>query len=241
MQLGLWLRDHERHGISCSLLKNVKRKEGSPMIETNVATVAAAVLAELAVPPTSWRQPVLTGLFGLPDAGKTTVAQWIAERHPLVLLSTDALRLRYHLPSGPATLAVMEQVARHLLAGCASVIFDGIHQGRRDRQALRALGAQCGAQTTFVYVTAPAATLALRLQARRDNPEQTAAEGKFVISPEHFARIAAFLEPPTDGEDVLRVDTEESPLQGQLTALDRQLRALRGDATMHNDETGVWR
>jgi predicted kinase len=195
------------------------------------ADVVAALLAELPLPPAQWRPPVLIGLFGLPGAGKTTVTQWLARRHPLVLLSTDALRLRYGLPSGPATLAVMEHVAHGLFARGASVVFDGIHLGRKQRLSFRDLGRQCGAVTWLLYVTAPPAVIEARLQARLAAPEQTVAEGKFVITPEHFVRIAAYLEPPTDDEDVLRVDTATGSLDAPLAPLDAQLRAWWEGAT----------
>ncbi len=54
-------------------------------------------------------------------------------------------------------------------------------------------------------------------------PEQTAAEGKFVITREKFARIEALLEPPGREEGVTIVDTTA----GTVGAIDGRPAALR--------------
>lgn len=79
------------------------------------AAIVRAIVERHAAALVPWRAPLLIGLFGLPGAGKTTVARWLAARYPLVVLATDALRLRHGLPSGPATIDAMYEVAAALL------------------------------------------------------------------------------------------------------------------------------
>lgn len=203
----------------------MESREVTPIPMTD-ATIAARILADVTLPSRSWRAPVLIALFGLPGTGKTWTARALASRYPLVTLSTDALRLRHGLPSGPATLAVMYEVTGALLTRKVGVLFDGIHLGRRDRDAVRQFARRHGAQAGLVYTTADRVTIEERLEARRRRPEQTTGEGKFVIAPEHFASIAAYLEPPTADEAVWRVDTSRGTAERQLAAVGAWLTPL---------------
>ncbi len=65
-------------------------------------TKPEAILADLSLPSRCWQEPMLIGIFGLSCTGQTEVEHYLAAQHPLVVLSTDALRLHYHFPSGPA-------------------------------------------------------------------------------------------------------------------------------------------
>jgi predicted kinase len=181
------------------------------------------ILSELAIPPQRWFEPVLIGIFGVPGAGKTEVARYLAHHHPILVLSTDALRLRYGLESGLVTRRVMDQVAAQLLPQQVSIVFDGIHLAYKDRQAVRQLAAAYQADIHLIYVVADPEIIEQRLQARIQRAEQVAAEGKFVITPEHFSRIVNYLEPPMSDEPVVRVDTSRHDLDEQLGPLNRQL------------------
>lgn len=81
----------------------------------NIACLASQILADLTLPCQRWVQPVLIGLFGVPGTGKTAVADHLVQHHPLLILSTDALRLRYGLESGLLTRQVMDLLALQLL------------------------------------------------------------------------------------------------------------------------------
>lgn len=80
------------------------------------ATVAR-VVADLASPPIAWHRPVLVAITGLPGTGKTELATCLAAHFPLIVLSTDAIRRAYGLPSGPSAHGIMYAVAAALLKG----------------------------------------------------------------------------------------------------------------------------
>jgi predicted kinase len=147
-----------------------------------VSDTVLKVLADLALPPGAWRRPLLIAITGLPCTGKTAIATYLAAHFPLTVLSTDAIRRIYGLPSGPSAHAVMYEVAAFLLRDNAGVIFDGIHLARRNRDEARAFARRHGAQVEMIYTTATEAVIAPRLQARRAAPAETAAAGKFVIA-----------------------------------------------------------
>jgi predicted kinase len=189
----------------------------------DLALSTARVISELVIPPARWFTPALIALFGVPGAGKTEVAHYLAYHHPLLVLSTDALRLRYSFESGLITRYVMDQVAAQLLPQRISLVFDGIHLSRKDRQAVQELALAHQAEVYLIYVVANADVIEQRLQARMQTPEQVAAEGKFVVTPEHFARIVSYLEPPTPDEAVFVVDTSHDTLDNQLDQLNQQL------------------
>lgn len=183
------------------------------------ASIVDAIIEQLEASLVYCRAPLLIGTFGLPGSGKTAVAHWLAARYPLIVLSTDTIRLHYDLPSGPATVDAMYEVAATLLPRNAGIIFDGIHMRRSDRTRLQAFATHYSVHSALLYVTADREIIDARLAARQRNTERTRAEGKFVITQPHFARIASWLEVPTEQEDVWRIDTTDSLAEEQLTGL----------------------
>jgi predicted kinase len=189
------------------------------------SAVADRVLADVQLPGIAWASPVLIGIFGLPGAGKTEVARLLGTRFPLVVLSTDTIRLRYGLTSGPEAIEVMYDTAAILLANGASVVFDGIHLRASDRTKVRNFAKRHGAEPALVYTTATASIIEQRLRERERFPEETREQNKYVISDSHFSRIAAYLEPPGSHEDVWVVDTSAGDAESQLTSLKNWLRS----------------
>ena len=184
------------------------------------------VLASLARPSGAWRQPPLIAITGLPCTGKTEIATSLAAHLPLVVLSTDALRRTYGLPSGPSTHAVMYKVAAMLLDDNVGMILDGIHLGRRHRDEARDFARRHGAQCYLLYTTANEVVIEQRLRARRVAPAETAAAGKFVMAPDHFERVRQFLEVPTPDEAVWAIDTSAEPVADLVAPLQQSLGAL---------------
>jgi predicted kinase len=191
-----------------------------------VSDTVLKVLADLALPPGAWRRPFLIAITGLPCTGKTAIATYLAAHFPVTVLSTDAIRRTYGLPSGPSAHAVMYEAAAFLLRDNAGVIFDGIHLARRNRDEARAFARRHGAQVEMIYTTATEAVIAQRLQARRAAPAETAAAGKFVITPDHFEQIRHYLEVPTADEAVWTVDTSEHKTGELLAPLQERLGIL---------------
>lgn len=185
--------------------------------------VAERLISQLDVPDNCWRCPVLIAIFGLPCTGKTELARYLSSRLPLVTLSTDAIRLRFGLSSGPSTHAIVYEAASMLLPRMVGIVWDGIHLGRRNRVQIREFAMRYGAHVELIYTIASDHVIRQRLEARIAAPEQTTAEGKYVITPEHFEQIARFLEAPGPDEEVHVIDTASGGIDQQLGPLVHQL------------------
>ncbi len=140
--------------------------------------IVDAIAGALPALSDQWSKPFLIGILGLPGTGKTEVTRWWSLHYPLVVLPTDALRLRYQLRSGPATHEVMYGVAAKLLPLNTGLIFDGMHMGRIDRTQLRQFAEHHGGQTLLVHTVASPEVIAARLEARRKDEQKTISEGK---------------------------------------------------------------
>jgi predicted kinase len=191
------------------------------------APLADRLLPDLPTHVGRWRSPVLVAFWGLPGTGKSALAEALAERLPLTLLSTDALRLRHGLPSGPATHELIYALAAPLLHSRGGVLWDGIHPTRAHRAAVRAFAERHGAHPELVQTVASDATIRECLAARAAAPAETTAEGKFVITPEKLAQLAAWHEPPGPDEPAgLVVDTTERTPAALLAPLIARLEPL---------------
>jgi predicted kinase len=188
--------------------------------------VASALIATVPRHAGCWRRPVLVALTGLPGSGKTELARYLAQHFPLTNLSTDAIRLQFGLTSGPATHAVISEVAAALLPHRGGVLWDGIHPTRKHRDEVREFAARLGAHVEVVYAVADDALIRERLRARAAAPDEAARDGKFVITPEHFERIAAWAESPARDESVRLVDTTAARPGEGVAELETRLRSL---------------
>lgn len=182
-------------------------------------SLARTIICDLSISAIAWSKPILIGIFGLPCSGKTEVAAWLGARFPFVILSTDAIRLTYDLPSGPATHDVMYAIVDELLPHNLGLIFDGIHTSRSDRERLRQFAAKHDAECELIFTKADLSTIQQRLEDRANDPDATTAQMKYVIIPEHFARIASYLELPDDSETFWCVDTSSNSIANQLAPL----------------------
>jgi predicted kinase len=124
-------------------------------------------------------------MHGLSGSGKSTVARQLAEALPAVQLRSDVERKRMHgidplARPGPdaaadlygeastqAVYARLGVLAGRLVGAGLSAVIDACSLKRSERDALRALAAQCGVALLFVAVDAPEATLRARIGARR--------------------------------------------------------------------------
>lgn len=188
------------------------------------------ILNELTVPPVRWKKPVLLGICGLPATGKTTVAEHLASLYPMVVLSTDAIRLKHGFASGPETLEVICAVTDKLLARNRAVVIDGVYLDIAGRTKTQTLADKHEAFYRIIHTIATQALIDERLQARMDAPQATEKSGKFVITPEHFQRIKSYFQPPTRDEPALVVDTSDNEVANELEPLSERLYALHPPA-----------
>ena len=113
----------------------------------------------------------------------------------------------------------MYEATKILLRQRIGIVWDGLHLGRADRGRFRSFAEEQHAKCVLIYATASDQIVQQRVRARLAHPNETVAEGKVVITPEHFQRIASYLEPPLAKEDVVTVDTTAGTIDRLLGAL----------------------
>ena len=169
-----------------------------------------------AVAPSGLR---LVLMFGLAGAGKSTVAAALAERLGAVRLRSDVERKRlfgapptartvpglYALDATRRTYERLQELAHEALGAGVSVVVDAASLRRSERNGMRAVAAQHGADFTLLVCTAPLAVLLERVQLRQraDNDASDA-------TPEVLSFQQRLAEWPGDDEaaDTLRLDTD---------------------------------
>jgi predicted kinase len=153
-------------------------------------------------------KPKLYLFIGYPGAGKTTVAQIIAETTGAVHLSSDRER---HQMFGQPTHSHEESVqlyealnarAGELLAAGQSVVFDTNFNFYEDRRKLREIADRHGAETVIIWITVPmdvAKTRAVHVAYSRNGYRASMTE-------QQFDNIVAKLEPPAKDEKIIKID-----------------------------------
>ena len=123
-----------------------------------------------ALPPDS--RPALLLLCGLPGSGKSYFAAALAQRIPLVILSSDRLRKiliprpRYTRGEHRRVFAAAHLLLAQLLAAGYAVVFDATNRTARARQPLYEMAEQAGAPLLIVEFTAPEEVVRQRLARR---------------------------------------------------------------------------
>ncbi|SDA33160.1 hypothetical protein SAMN02799622_05467 [Methylobacterium sp. UNC378MF] len=166
----------------------------------------------------------LLAVGGFSGSGKSSVAAaaapWIGPAPGARILSSDRIRKRLHgvgaltrLPDSAYDAAASERVyatlrqeAGRVLAAGHAAVADAVFDRPAERAAIEAVARTCGVPFCGVWLEAPAATLARRIEARTGDPSDATA-----------AILAA------------QVARGCGPLAWQRLAADRPLPALRAD------------
>ena len=148
-------------------------------METNYPVTSRVKLIEesLGKLPGPVDYPVFIILSGLPGSGKSFFSQKLAEKIPVVILQSDALRkILYPNPtyspreSGLLFEAVHVVIGRLLKQGI-SVILDATNLSEQHRETLYQIADRNGAKLIIVYLEAPPELIRERLRERHLNPD----------------------------------------------------------------------
>ena len=154
--------------------------------------------------------PTLYAMSGLSFSGKTVLAAEISAATGAAIVSYDDLYGT--VERDPALTGIEEwrlivslvhaEARRHLQDG-DSVIVDNLNEDMIDRDQLRAIAAECGAETIIVHVEAP---LELIRERRRRND---LSRERGTTSDEQFEFVRSKFEPPGPPERVIRYQAGE--------------------------------
>ncbi len=161
-------------------------------------------------------------MLGYPGAGKTTTAKVIHELTGAVHLWADHVRREtfgeptYTHEENIKLYDYLNKVTEQMLASGQSVIFDTNFSFYKDRQKLRDLAHEQGAETKVIWVTTDKATAKARATADA-HAQETRVLGN--MAEETFERMSSNLEPPRDDEHVIEVDGTKVSRQYVATLL----------------------
>ena len=126
--------------------------------------------------PEAVARPVLVVVSGLPGTGKTYFCGKLAERLPLAILESEALRKVLFSSPGYSSeessrlfLAVHRLIERLLKRGI-SLILDATNLSEQHREYLYSIADHLGVKLVLVRVEAPPEVVRQRLESRRASP-----------------------------------------------------------------------
>ncbi len=191
---------------------------GAPADRAEALRRAAQGYLSLATRCLAPATPRLIAVGGLSGSGKSTLARALAPRigPPPGAIHLRSDELRKHLFDAPLEAPLpaeayapevsarvyerLHRLARRILATGRPVVVDAVHDRADSRAALAALAADVGVPFTGLWLEAPEATLAARIEARRDDASDATVEVM------HRQRAAA--EVPADWR---RIEATETP------------------------------
>lgn len=150
--------------------------------------------------------PTLYLMVGYPGAGKTTTAKIIAGLTGAVHLWADKERRNlfgsiYRAEQSDELYNRLNEHARQLLHSGKSVVFDTNFNYYKDREHLRHIAGNAGAETVILWLQTPQ-ELAYGRAVTETNGKRLFVE----MSHEDFERVASHLEAPNDNEQPVVLD-----------------------------------
>jgi predicted kinase len=122
--------------------------------------------------------PVLIIVSGLPGSGKSYFSRRLAERMPLPIIESDAMRQLlssrpdYSPGESVRLFRACHALIDELLRKGISLIFDATNLIERNREQLYRIGERAGAKLILVRVEAPQELVQQRLERRQTEPDQ---------------------------------------------------------------------
>jgi predicted kinase len=141
----------------------------SSQLEADVERLAES-LGQL---PEPMAAPTLIVVSGLPGTGKSYFSRRLAERLPLLILESDALRKTLFAPpdyspqESGRLFRACHLIIQRLLGKGIPVIFDATNLSERHRERLYSIADRLGARLILVRFEAPAGVVHERLGARQ--------------------------------------------------------------------------
>jgi predicted kinase len=157
-------------------------------------------------------RPKLYLFVGYPGAGKTTASKMIEQLTGATHLWADHVRGQmFGKPLHTATESHrlyerLNQLTGELLSGGQSVIYDTNFNFKHDRQALRQIATDHGAEIILIWITTP---LAVARQRAIDAPSNGGTRVLGTMTGAEFDAIVAKLEPPTKSENPIKIDSSK--------------------------------
>ena len=158
---------------------------------------AARLLAAVGPLPSPAARPALVALAGLPGTGKSTFARRLAERLPLVVVESDALRRvlfrrrTYSARESARLFAAIHRLIAQLLARGVVVVLDATNLTERHRGRLSRIAGDAGAKLLVVHVHASEQVVRQRLAGRGKPGSGGNSEADWAV----YARMRGTFEP----------------------------------------------
>lgn len=123
-------------------------------------------------------KPTLVVVSGLPGTGKSYFCSRLADRLPLAIVESDALRKTlfsspsYSAGESARLFQVVHRLIESLLKKGVSLIFDATNLSERHREYLYSIAERLEVKLVLVRVEAPPQVVRGRLDARREDSER---------------------------------------------------------------------
>lgn len=147
-------------------------------------------------------------MSGLPFSGKTTLSKSIASHLGIPRISFDETWLEIEKEKGsiPGSdsveqwkyiCEVCEEKTKQLLESGTSVVYDNLGSTREQREKIKGLAGEAGAESKVIYVDIPKDEVTKRRERNLTVKERAQ------VSDENFDNALTQFEPPTESEDYL--------------------------------------